>query len=172
MSTPLSADTPIADGLVGIFHYTLTDDEGETLDTSAGQEPMVYIHGHNNIIPGLERALAGRTAGESFTVRIEAADAYGEHQDVPTQQVRKREFPKDFPVEVGQMVPLEGEDGSMHRVWIAEVKGAWVTLTVNHPLAGKALNFEVQVVGARTANAEELAHGHAHGVDGSHSHHH
>lgn len=170
MSVSVTPDTPIADGLVGVFHYTLTDDEGTVLDSSAGEEPMAYLHGRGNVIAGLERALAGRCAGESFKVRIEPADAYGEHKDVPEQRVRRREFPKDFPVREGQMVPLEGQ--GVRQVWITSVKGAWVTLSVNHPLAGKALNFDLQVVGVRTASAGELEHGHAHGVDGSHSHHH
>lgn len=171
MSLQLTPDTPIADGLVGVFHYTLTDDEGTVLDSSHGEEPMAYLHGHGNVIAGLERALAGRRAGEDFEVRIEPADAYGEHKDVPEQRVRRREFPKDFPVREGQMVPLEGQ-GGVRQVWITSVKGAWVTLSVNHPLAGQALNFAIQVVGVRAASAGELEHGHAHGVDGAHSHHH
>lgn len=172
MSFSTGPEAVIADGVVGIFHYHLTDDEGTVLDSTRGEDPMAYLHGRGAMIEGLERALTGRAAGETFTVRVEAADAYGALVDAPEQKVRKNQFPKDFPIEVGQMVPLEGEGGAPLNVWISEIKGAWVTLTRNHPLAGQALNFEVHVVGTRPASADELKHGHAHGLDGSHSHGH
>jgi len=161
----------LADGFVGIIHYTLKNDAGEVLDSSDGGEPLAYLHGHHNIVPGLENALAGKTTGDSFNVAIAPADGYGEKQGDGPQRVHRREFPKDFPVEPGRPVPVQTEDGQHLTLWITEAKGAYVWVDVNHPLAGETLHFDVEIVAVREALAVELQHGHAHGVDGQAHHH-
>lgn len=158
-------------GKVGIFHYTLTDDDGAVLDSSSGRSPMAYLHGHGNIVPGLEKELVGKTAGDAFKAKLAPADAYGERQGPGAQAVHRSNFPKDFELVPGRPIRAEGSDGEPITLWITEVKGAQVYVDINHPLAGKTLHFDVEVVGVRAATADEVTHGHAHGVDG-HAHHH
>ena len=161
----------LADGLVGIIHYTLENDAGETLDSSAGGDPLAYLHGHDNIVEGLEKPLAGKVSGDSLKVVVPPAEGYGEKHGNGPQRVHRRQFPKDFPLEPGRPVPVQTDDGGHLALWIVEVKGAYVWLDANHPLAGETLHFDVEVVAVREALAVELQHGLAHGVDG-HAHHH
>lgn len=156
--------------MVGQFHYTLTDDTGAVLDSSEGNDPMEYLHGHHNIIPGLEAAMVGKGAGAAFRATIPPAEAYGEKVGPGPQRVHRREFPKDFEPHVGGAVEVNTPQGPM-TLWITKIEGAGIWLDAEHPLAGKTLHFDVQVVGVRAASAEELAHGHAHGPDGHHHHH-
>ena len=154
----------IAKDTVVAIDYTLTDDAGTVIDSSRGSEPLAYLHGVGQIIPGLERALEGKAAGDAFQVNIAPADGYGERDD-QLQQVVNREMFEGHAVEVGMQF-LAHMAGAQHVFTVVGVEGDDVTVDGNHPLAGMALNFDVTVVSVRAATAEELTHGHAHGGDG------
>ncbi len=166
----MSEALEIADGRVGIIHYVLRDGDGNVLDASVGGEPLAYLAGAGNLIPGLEKELLGKKMGDQLKAEIAPADAYGELSEQEDVRVRKNELPKGRDYEVGQPIHAQGPDGNPFTLWITKMEGAWVWLT-NHPLAGKTLHFDVQVMGCREASADEKTHGHAHGPDG-HGHHH
>lgn len=150
------------------FHYTLTDDTGRTLDTSVGGEPLAYLHGIGNLIPGLERELEGKSPGDKFSVTVSPADAYGEYDDSLVQQIPRRVLKNIPDLRVGMQLQAQSPQGS-RAVVVKHIAGDMVTIDANHPLAGKNLNFDVEVTEVRQATPEELAHGHVHGPDG-HSH--
>lgn len=158
----------VANKKVVLFKYTLTDSEGEEIDAS-GDDPMPYLHGADNIVPGLEREMAGKKIGDTFKVVVQPEDGYGEYDDAPQQQVERKAFPPD--VQEGMPFMLEGDDGSLITIWVTEVSDKWVKFDTNHPLAGVELHFDIEITGIRDATPEEIAHGHPHGPDG-HSHHH
>ncbi len=147
--------------------YRLTDDEGTLLDASGDGEPLAYIHDTQSLIPGLERALTGRSVGEKLDVRLPPEEAYGERDESLTHEVGRDELPADAEISVGLQLHAESEDGE-HILTVVAVDGDRITMDANHPLAGKALNFAVTVLGVRAATREELAHGHVHGADGHH----
>lgn len=147
------------------IHYTLTDDDGIELDSSRDQNPLTYLHGGGNIIPGLEIALLGRPAGDKFQVRVPAADAYGEFVDDMVQSVPLSAFGDDAEIAVGMRFRANTEQGDLSVV-VTGIEGDLVTVDGNHPLAGKNLHFNVEVVAVREASAVELAHGHVHGPCG------
>ena len=149
------------------IHYTLKDDEGTVIDHSAAGEPLAYLHGRGNLIPGLERELTGKNTGDRLQVRIAPADAYGEYDQALVQQVPRRALQGIANVRVGMRLQAQSSQGA-RAVTVTGVNGDLVTLDGNHPLAGKSLNFEVEVAGVRDATAEELAHGHVHGAGGHH----
>lgn len=157
----------IANNKVALIEYTLTNEAGETLDASEGH-PLAYLHGHGNLIPGLEKELEGKKVGDKFTATIPAAEAYGERHEELVQTVPSTMFQGVDELEVGMRFQAQSEQG-MHSVEITEIDGDQITVDGNHPLAGMPLTFEVEVVGVRDATAEELEHGHAHG-DGGHHH--
>jgi FKBP-type peptidyl-prolyl cis-trans isomerase SlyD len=158
----------VARDTVVTIHYTLKNDAGEVLDTSAGGEPLAYIHGSGNIIVGLEEALEGRAAGDRVEVAIPAAKAYGEHDEALIQQVPRRAFQSGGDVKAGMRFTAQTEHGP-RQVVVTRVAGDMVTVDGNHPLAGQALNFDVEITAVRVASEEELAHGHVHGP-GGHDH--
>lgn len=158
---------PIAPNDVVTMHYTLTDEAAKVLDSSSGREPLVYLHGHGNIVPGLERALTGHDVGERLTVRVPAAEGYGEYDRALVQRVPKRALKGIGDVRVGMRLQAGTEHG-YHAVTVTQITGDMVTLDGNHPLAGQNLNFEVEITGVRAASEEELAHGHVHGAGGHH----
>lgn len=147
--------------------YTLTDERGEVLDTSQGQEPLVYIQGSGSIIPGLEDALEGKTVGDSLKVTIDPAQGYGERDEELVQQVPRERFPTDGELTVGTRFHAQGTGGS-HVVTVVAVDDKKVTVDANHPLAGVTLSFDVKVLDVREATADELKHGHVHGKGGHH----
>lgn len=150
------------------MNYVLTDSAGQQMDASNG-EPMAYLHGHHNVIPGLEKALEGRVAGDNFTVTIPAAEAYGETQANLIQEgVPKAMFQGVESIEVGMRFEAQSEHG-FHSVVITDIQDETVTVDGNHELAGMDLTFKVEIVDVRDATAEELEHGHAHGP-GGHQH--
>jgi FKBP-type peptidyl-prolyl cis-trans isomerase SlyD len=155
-----------ADRVVTI-HYTLKDDAGAVLDSSAGGEPLAYIQGHGNLVPGLERALEGQQEGSSLTVVVAPADGYGKRDASLVQRVPKRSLQGAGVVKKGMQFHAR-TDGGVRLVTVTAVMGDMVTLDGNHPLADQTLHFEVQVVGVREATAEELEHGHVHGPGGHH----
>ncbi len=152
----------IGDNLVVSMHYKLTDDDGNVLDSSEGKQPLAYLHGAGNIIPGLENALVGKVAGDSLQVRVEPAEGYGEVMPELVQTIDKSAFQGVDSVEVGMAFQAQAQDGSVQRIVVKEIDGDKVTIDGNHPLAGVTLNFDVQIVGVREATEEELAHGHPH----------
>jgi FKBP-type peptidyl-prolyl cis-trans isomerase SlyD len=142
--------------------YRLVDDDGDLIDSSEDGEPLVYLHGVGNIIPGLERQLEGKKSGESLACVIPAVDAYGERDDSLIFTVGKDEF-EGTDVAVGMQFEAHGEDGAQI-VTVVGIEGEEVKVDANHPLAGENLHFSVKVVEVREASAEELTHGHVHGA--------
>jgi FKBP-type peptidyl-prolyl cis-trans isomerase SlyD len=152
----------IAKDKVVSIHYTLKDDAGSVIDSSDGGEPLVYLHGAQNIIPGLEQALEGKSANDALHVSIEAVDAYGERNDALTQVVPSSMFEGVDKIEVGMEFQAQIGDG-IQVIRIAAVDGDNITIDGNHPLAGERLHFDVTVADVRDATADELEHGHVHG---------
>jgi FKBP-type peptidyl-prolyl cis-trans isomerase SlyD len=150
------------------IHYTLRDDAGQILDASAEGQPLTYLHGHGNLIAGLERELTGRNAGDRLRVQIAARDGYGEHDAKLVQRVPRRALTGVPHVRVGMRLQTQGAHGA-RAVTVTQVVGDMVTLDGNHPLAGKNLDFEIEVTAVRDATAAELSHGHVHGP-GGHDH--
>ena len=157
----------IAQDSVVSIHYTLTSDAGEVLDSSSGGEPLAYLQGHGNLIPGLERELQGKQSGDKLKVRIAPADAYGEHDAELIQEVPRTAFQGVTDIQVGMQFQAQSNHGP-RTVTITKVAADTVTVDGNHPLAGQHLNFEVEVTNVRSATDEELSHGHVHGPGGHH----
>lgn len=155
----------IANDKVVSIHYTLTNDSNQVLDSSQGGDPLVYLHGAGNIIPGLENALAGKQKGDKLKVRIEPKDAYGDRDENLKQVVGKSQFPPEENIEVGMAFQAHTPQGPMI-LHVVSITGEEVTVDANHPLAGQHLNFDVAVDDVRAATQEELDHGHVHGAGG------
>ena len=158
----------ISKNKVVTIDYTLTNDEGKVLDSSQGQDPLAYIHGVGNIIPGLEEALEGKQAGDALTVTVDPEKGYGLRNDELTQTVSRDLFQGVEELSVGMQFQADGGQGPQV-VTVTSIEGDDVTIDGNHPLAGATLNFDVSIVGVREAEEEELAHGHVHGP-GGHNH--
>ena len=148
------------------FHYTLTNAAGDVLDKSQG-EPLAYLHGAHNIVPGLENALAGKQVGDKFKVTVEPSEAYGEYQAELVQEVPRNMFQGVDEIQVGMQFQAQTDDG-VQVVTVKDVTSEIVVVDANHPLAGQALTFEVEVAAIRAATKEELEHGHVHGAGGHH----
>ena len=149
--------------------YTVFDESGDVLDTTEGREPLVYLHGAGFLVPGLEKALYERSAGDSFELDVNAADAYGEYDEDLVQSVPGELF-DGMEVSEGDTFVADTDDG--HRpVTVGEVSEEFVKVDANHPLAGVNLRFAVSVRDVRAATAEEIAHGHVHGQGGHHHGH-
>ncbi|KAB7628329.1 FKBP-type peptidyl-prolyl cis-trans isomerase [Alkalilimnicola sp. S0819] len=155
----------IAKDTVVSIDYTLTDPQGTLLDSSEGREPLAYLHGARNIIPGLEKALEGKQAGDSVEVTIEPAEGYGERDDNLQQEVPKEMFEGVDQVQPGMQFQAQTPAGAQV-VTVKDVQEQTVTVDANHPLAGVTLNFKVDVRDVRDASSEELEHGHPHGPEG------
>ncbi len=158
----------IADNRVITLNYTLKDDQGNIIDSSQDGS-FAYLHGAANIIPGLESALLGKSAGDAFSVTIEPAQGYGERNEAMTQVVPRNMFETDAQIEVGMQFHAESPDGHPIQVTVVAVSDEDVTVDANHPLAGVNLNFDITVLDIREATAEEIEHGHVHGA-GGHQH--
>ena len=158
----------IANDSVVAFHYTLTDDNGTEIDSSKGQDPLTYLHGHGGIIPGLERELAGKTTGDAMKVTVQPAEGYGELNPELIQPVPRAAFQGVDQIEVGMQFQAQGQGGQMQTVVVKEVDDENVTVDANHPLAGQVLNFDVSIESVRAASEEELSHGHVHEIGRAH----
>ena len=143
------------------FHYTLTDDTGRELESSRESKPMSYLHGAHNIIPGLEKALAGKSVGDRLTVTLPPAEAYGERVENRIQRIPAKLFKDAKKLRPGQPVSLQTRQGNVQAV-IVKVGRFNIDVDSNHPLAGKTLTFDVEILDVRDAAKEELAHGHVH----------
>jgi FKBP-type peptidyl-prolyl cis-trans isomerase SlyD len=152
----------IGNNVVATIHYTLTDDSGEVIDSSQGSEPLTYLHGAGNLIPGLEKALEGSEADSSLQVRIPPEEGYGDVRPELIEAVPRAAFQGVDKVEPGMVFEARSADGQARRIVVKSINGDSVTVDANHPLAGVALNFDVQVVELREASEEEVSHGHAH----------
>jgi FKBP-type peptidyl-prolyl cis-trans isomerase SlyD len=147
--------------------YTLTDNAGKVIDSSDNGQ-FAYLHGAGNIIPGLEKALNGKTAGHEETVNVEPADGYGERDASKMAEISRDMFPSDIEIAPGMPFEAQGPDGQTLMITVVKVDGDQVTVDANHPLAGETLNFDVKVVDVRDATDEEISHGHVHGPGGHH----
>ena len=153
----------IADRSVVLIHYTLTNEQGEVLDSSSGGEPLAYLHGMGNLVPGLEKALAGKIAGDKLKVKVPPEEGYGLRDEKRVEQVPRRAFQG-----VRELKPGMRFNSGGGAITVVRTMGDMVTVDSNHELAGVTLNFEVDVTEVREATGEELAHGHVHGAGGHH----
>ncbi len=158
----------IAADRVVTLSYVLKNTAGEELDRSDPDRPMVYLHGHRNIVPGLERQLEGKTKGDKLDAVVPPEEGYGPKQKVKTLRIPRSQLPGDAPVHPGARLIMESQ-GQHFPVWVEKVQGPTVVLTPQHPLAGVELHFSVEVLDVREATEEEIAHGHVHGP-GGHDH--
>lgn len=163
----LESNVEIAPDAVVTFHYTLRNAEGDELETSRGDNPTAYLHGGGNVIPGLEKAMTGRSAGDVFTATVEPADAYGEKQPGRTQRVPIKHLIYRGKLRAGDAVQLNTKEGR-RAVTVVKAGRHSADIDTNHPLAGQTLSFDIEIVEVRAATAEELSHGHAHGPGGHH----
>jgi FKBP-type peptidyl-prolyl cis-trans isomerase SlyD len=159
----------IAQDSVVTIHYTLKDDAGEIIDSSVDAEPLPYLHGHGNLVPGLERELEGKNVGDKINVTVQPQDGYGDYDKKLVQKVPRRALQGISNIRVGLRLQMQTPEGP-RTVVVTQLMGDMVTLDGNHPLAGKALNFEVEVTDVRAATEEELSHGHVHGPGDDHHH--
>lgn len=151
---------------VAAIHYTLTDNSGNVLDSSKGRQPLYYIQGIGNLIPGMEEGLEGKSKGDKFTIKVSPEKGYGVRDDKQIQKVPRSAFGTQD-VKKGMQFSASGNHGSQV-VTVTEVGLDTITIDGNHPLAGVELNFDVEVMEVRNATSEELAHGHVHGPGGHH----
>jgi FKBP-type peptidyl-prolyl cis-trans isomerase SlyD len=155
----------VAEDLVVTMDYTLTVDD-EIVDSSAEEGPIQFLHGHGNIIPGLEAHLGGLKVGESLRVSVAPKDAYGEFDSEQIVDIPLDEFPEEICVEPGVELEMKDQDGDQLFARIISVGKSRAKLDFNHPLAGKQLNFDITIVALREPTPEELEHGHVHGSEG------
>ena len=157
----------IAKNKVVSIDYTLTNAQGEVLDKSSQGRPLQFIQGQGQLIPGLERALEGKSAGEALQAKIPAKDAYGERDEELMQEIPKENFAEIPDLRVGMELEAESDDG-VRVITVVGIEEDKVKVDGNHPLAGMDLNFDVTIVGVRDATADEIGHGHVHGPGGHH----
>jgi len=157
----------VAPDCVVSFHYTLKDEAGSVIDQSDG-EPMAYLHGHGQIVPGLERELTGRTAGDKLQVRVLPAEGYGEYSASLVQQIPREAFGRIAGLHVGMELQSRTRTGHSATVVVKEIGPGMVTVDANHALAGKTLFFDIEIAEVRSASEEELSHQHVHGPGGHH----
>ncbi len=152
----------IGDKLVVSMHYTLKDDDGNVINSSVGEQPLTYLHGAGNIIPGLEKALLGKVQGDSMDVKVDPAEGYGDMVPELIQVIDKSAFQEVEAIEPGMEFQAQSPDGDMRTIVVRAVEGEEVTIDGNHPLAGMDLHFAVEITAVREATQEEIDHGHAH----------
>jgi FKBP-type peptidyl-prolyl cis-trans isomerase SlyD len=160
---------PLEPNKVVTFNYRLADSEGTLIETTENKEPLSFISGYKQILPKLEEAISGMIIGSKKDVKLSAADAYGEFDDKAVQQVNRSQFPEELNIEVGMSYIANSPDGKQMQFVITDVNDDDVTIDFNHQLAGKDLEFNVELLDVRNATEEELNHGHVHGP-GGHQH--
>jgi FKBP-type peptidyl-prolyl cis-trans isomerase SlyD len=144
------------------FHYTLRNPDGAVLEQSEGKDPIAYLHGYGNIVPGLENAMRGRQAGDAFTAEIAPEHAYGMRDETSVQRIPVKHLIRPGKLAVGQTVAVNTTSGA-RRATLLKVGRFMVDVDLNHPLAGRTLVFDVRILDVRDATPEEIAHRHAHG---------
>ncbi len=157
----------ITSGSVVSIDYKLTDDNKQTIDSSEGKAPLTYLHGQGQLIPGLEKALEGKTVGENIVVTVLPAEGYGERDEAKIGTIPRKNIQGVGDLKEGMQLS-SGEEGGHQSVTVTKIDGDNVTIDANHPLAGQNLNFDVTVKDIREATKEELDHGHVHGPGGHH----
>ena len=159
----------VSEQKVVTMNYEVADDQGQLIDRSEEGGPLAYIHGNGQLIPGLETALEGRGKGDKIAVHVPPEQGYGERDEEGVQTVARNQFDDSVEIEVGMQFEAQDEDEGHQIVTVVAVDGENITLDTNHPLAGKNLRFEVEILDVRDASTEELSHGHVHGP-GGHDH--
>jgi len=154
---------------VVLMHYTLKNDTGDVIDSSKGGDPLPFLQGHGNIIPGLESALEGSKVGDKLDVSIKPKDAYGERMKDAIQEIPSSALKGVDEVKVGMQLQSQDQDGNTFLVNVTKIEDDKITVDANHPLAGQTLHFSVSIESVRKAEAEELSHGHVH-AEGHHHH--
>ena len=168
----MTTETKIQDNRVVALTFVLTDvNGGEELDRATESEPLLYLHGHDNLMPGLEAALAGRGVGDAFQVDLAPDDAFGPRVPDAERTVPRDAFPDDVELEPGLELAME-DDGEVIPFWIKEVTGDRILIDLNHPFSGRTVRFAGNVARIREATEAELEHGHPHGPEGTEAHHH
>ena len=152
----------ISDKCVVTFHYTLTNSDGEELDTSVGRDPMKYLHGASNIVPGLEKELKGKSAGDTLKVEVHPDEGYGQVDPKLIQKAPRSAFDGSPEIKPGMQFQAQGPGGEVQMITVKEITDDEITIDGNHPLAGQVLHFDVSIEEVREASKEELSHGHAH----------
>lgn len=156
------------DNVVSI-HYSVADADGERIESSRERgRPIEILVGRGGIIAGVEKALLGRTQGDRFTVDVEPAEAYGERTEANLQRVPKKYFRDGSRLRPGMSTMLSMKQGGERLVTVHKVGSSIIDVDLNHPLAGRTLQFDVEIIAIREAADEELAHGHVHAADGKH----
>ncbi len=158
----------IEPGRVATIHYTLRNDDGDILDSSDGGEPISYLQGYGNVVPGLDKALEGKSVGDKLDVVVEPAEGYGEADEDSQRALPRSAFPED--IEAGMQLLAEGDDGQVTPIWVLGIEDETVFIDLSHPLAGERLHFAIEIVEVRAASSEELSHGHPHGRYGDQGH--
>lgn len=158
---------PIEKNTVVTFHYILSDETGETVESSRNGEPNVYLHGHGGILPGLAEALEGKEAGDSLSVTLTPDQAYGARKPDAIQRVPAKHLMGAKKWKPGMIAQVNTERGPRH-VLVTKVGHKFIDVDTNHPLSGKTLTFDIEIVSLREAEPEEVAHGHVHGAGGHH----
>jgi FKBP-type peptidyl-prolyl cis-trans isomerase SlyD len=161
----------VSDGKVISFNYTLRTEDGEVLDTSEPGEPLAYLHGAENIVPGLEEQLTGHKSGDSFDATVKPEDGYGVRDPEGLRPIPREAFPEDAELEAGMELVLEDDEGNLTPIWIVDIRDEVVIIDTNHPLADITLCFSIEIVGIRSATASELEHGHPHDEHDGHGPH-
>lgn len=159
----------VADNVVVSLDYVLTIDENQEIDRSEKDAPLEYLHGFNNIIPGLENELMGMKVGDEKNVIVQPSSGYGEIDPESLAEYPRDSFPPDLKLEVGEPIMMrDKESGDSFQAFVTEIGSDMVKLDFNHPLAGETLHFQVRIAGLREPTSEELAHGHVHNPDHGH----
>ena len=158
---------PITKNSVVAFAYTLTDDDDAVIDSADAQNPLAYLHGHSQLIPGMENALSGREVGDRFSIVLPPEEAYGVYDENLAGAVPRSAFEGADEVEVGMQFQMEFP-GGLRAVTVSVIDDQHVTVDGNHPLAGETLHFDIEVVSIRPATRDEIEHRHAHGPGGHH----
>jgi len=148
----------VAENVVVGLEYTLTVD-GNIIDSTQGNAPLEYLQGHQNIITGLERELAGLSVGQTREVFVRAADAYGEYNPQAVIQLERSQLPPDYRLEIGGRLRVRDDDGRVYTAAITAFDDQNLSLDLNHPLAGKDLYFTATVVSLRGATEDEISAG-------------
>lgn len=152
----------ISEKCVVTFHYTLTNSDGEKMDSSAGRDPMKYLHGAGNIVPGLEKELVGKSAGDKLKVEVQPEEGYGQVNPQMIQTVPRNAFEGVEDIKPGMEFHAQGPDGESQHITVKDVSDDGIRVDGNHPLAGQVLHFDVTIEEVREASEEEISHGHVH----------
>mgnify|MGYP002815097802 FL=1 len=163
------ANMKVGKDKVVLMHYTLKNDAGDVIDSSDGADPLPFLQGHGNIIPGLESALEGSKVGDKLDVSIKPEEGYGERMKDAIQEIPSSALQGVDEVKVGMQLQSQDKDGNAFLVSVTKIEDDKITVDGNHPLAGQTLHFSVSIESIRKAEAEELSHGHVH-ADGQHNH--